>query len=253
MASLFAKISGLAKEPPLHGERDAKSRNLRCRFAPHVRPAFLGASQPWIDVSGPPLTANISSALGLSLNPQAHGGVDEQTKVLVLTSAFFVTVAAILLIVTRIRVLGVFWRLGALVSLALPTLLAFIYWRFVADPVGMTQPANPSLSDKLASGIATAATSLGLVKISAGSGLYLVGAGCLLGFVACLVPALRQTTILAPSPYALTPQPGVPRGAPYPVGQAAPYAPPGWLPSPGEPGVLQYWNGSQWTGHRRRG
>lgn len=195
----------------------------------------LGAYQPVISVRGPEWSLELTKGLGIGLDPSASGGLDETSQALLVSFAAATAIMGLLLLVTRVRYLGLFWRMLALAFLAVPAVLSFYWWRFVSDPVAALQPADPTVADKLLGSAESLVTGLGLVRVTAGQGLYLLAGGTLLGILSCLVPALRSI-----------------KRTEVGLGYAS-SASPGWYVSRDDPRFVDYWDGRAWRARQERG
>jgi hypothetical protein len=156
----------------------------------------FGATQPLADFTGPPIGINLLREINLTVTPSGGYGLDPSTLSLFLTGAAALAVLGLLLLVTRVRFLGLVWRLGGLIVLAVPALLSYSNWMFITDPTAtLKQRAH---GDLLGQGIAILAEQTRGIAwdVAPGTGLYLLSGGVICGVLASLVPAMRRQEVL---------------------------------------------------------
>lgn len=152
----------------------------------------FGATQTVANFSGPPISITLLKSVGLSVTPSGGFGLDESVVPLMLSAAVALVVFGLLLLVTRIRYLGLVWRLGGLVALFLPAFLAISYWSSINDPItALQQGTDNAVADAALE--AMRGTRGTLWDLSAAAGLYIVSAGVVCGIIAALIPAIRRT------------------------------------------------------------
>ena len=197
--------------------------------------AATGGYRPVIIVRGPQGSMELAKGLGLGLDPSAASGLDEASQAILLGASVAVAVIGLLLLVTRVRYLGLLLRLIALLFLAVPATLTVLWWRFVSDPVAAMQSQEPSIPEQVAGAAGDILNALGLVRVTAGDGLYLISAGTATGILACLVPAFRSVkTIESDIEY-------------------RPPISPGWYVNNNDPRFVDFWDGRAWVKSQPRG
>lgn len=178
--------------------------------------------------------------LNLGLNPEVSESLDTSTVMILFSAAALLALMGLLLLITRVRYLGLVWRAIAVVGISLPVFYAVAWWQFVSDPTARLLGKDPNVGEKIVSGALTLASDLGLYKVSAGQGLVLITAGCIVGVLAVLIPALRRTDVVPVANFASRPH--SPSSAPAV----------GWYPDPANPGLVWHWDGRGWTGPQPR-
>lgn len=173
----------------------------------------FGVTQPWISV-GTGLLQRLGLRPGAPVGfdvPNADGR-DTDLRPYLLGGAVLFVVCAVALIATRVRGLGVVWRLLVLVGVVFLGLLAGEMWNFIG---------NPRVSF-------TAVQDIGAASLRPGLGLWLLTAGLVLAVVGALVPATKGTVPAS--------------GTGYP-----PMPPAGWYVDPVRPALLRWFDGRAWT------
>jgi hypothetical protein len=158
--------------------------------------------QPWAHVSGPAFTVGLGDAkspnIGFNMMPNADMGQD-YTQPFLVGAAVALAVLGLALIATRVRGLGVVWRILAVLALALPALAAYVLWTYVNDPAGTVSESSDDVGTQLSALGLSLAQGIGLVKIEPGPGLWLLTAGTILALLAIVIPARRSTEFIPPS------------------------------------------------------
>lgn len=195
--------------------------------------ASAGVTQPLMEYSTAAFDVSVFRALNLGLKPSLPGSVDDQSGILLLALCGVAALMGLLLLVTRVRYLGVMWRVIAIAAFLLPAWCTFVWWRWIRDPMGFFTSADMPEPAKWASRLPE---TLGVLKITPELGIYLLSVGLLIGLISTLVPAIRSS---------------VPSGHGKPaLGTAStPLPPPGWYQDPSGSGS-RWWDGNQWTDHR---
>lgn len=193
----------------------------------------FSSTQQMIKVSLLPGAGIDLKGLHIGLDPSTSTGVEDGIRTALVVIAIILGVCGLLLLMTKIRFLGLLWRLLAYCALAVAGFLAYVLWDFIRDPVKALTSQNPSLLDQIGSTLGQVSLGLGITKVEAGPGLYFLSLGTALGAILLLVPAIRNQTPLEA----------------HPVGASSP--PAGWYLDTESGRTENYWDGSKWTGHRR--
>ncbi|WP_241993013.1 hypothetical protein [Cryobacterium frigoriphilum] len=152
----------------------------------------FAVTQALANFTGPPIALSVLKVVNLTVTPSSGYRLDEPALLLCLSVAMILGVLGLLLLVTRVRFLGLIWRLGALASITLPALLAISHWRFISDPTsGLKEGTDISFAGQGLAMLADGARGL-LWDITPGIGLYLFTAGLACAVLASLVPAIRR-------------------------------------------------------------
>ncbi len=142
--------------------------------------------------------------------------------------------AALLLFMTRVRGVGLLWRLIALVAVVAPVGIAVVAWQVVDDPASLVADGE-GFWGQAAGFSAQLAESLSVAQASPGVGLWLLTAGCAVSVIAVLIPASRSVESTEPA-----------------IGPRAVSGPPaGWYPAPDGARGLRFFDGHNWTPHVR--
>ena len=156
----------------------------------------FAVTQPQANFTGPPIAISGLKVVNLTVTPSSGYKLDEQTLVLCLSFAVTLGVLGLLLLVTRVRFLGLIWRLGALAAITLPALLAISYWTFISDPTsGLKEGTDTSFAGQGLAMLADGTRGLAW-DITPGIGLYLFTAGVVCAVLASLVPAIRHKDVV---------------------------------------------------------
>lgn len=187
--------------------------------------AFL----PWAHFQGPAIDLRaVTASVSYDMTPGVNAPDDDITRPVILTFSAVIGVLALALIATRVRGLGVLWRLIALVAVAGPIVASWFVWtNWIADPAGYIGQ-NTSMAGQLGAAGLNLAQALGLISVTAGAGLWAMSIGAGLGFVAIWIPAARSQTYV-PLPGQPYPGAGFAHGY-YPPQHDAGSFPPGYPP-----------------------
>jgi hypothetical protein len=189
---------------------------------------LFGSVGAWAQVSIPKLDIE-TLQLDLGLVPQLAAG-DDSLKTVVQVCAVALGVLAIVLTLTRVRGLGVLWRMLYLMTWLVLTGIALYLWSLVlADPTAILDDPSVSPLLKVGAAVLSGLERLGLVSVGPGLGLYALSVGSLLGLVGLCLPSGKSSTVIRPAGQ-------VPH-------LAGPTAPAGWYPTPGG---QRYWDGQVW-------
>ena len=162
---------------------------------------------PLVLFIGPDLSV-AQDAVSLGFTPGLEVNATDVTGSALLTAAAFIALLALALLITRIRGLGVLWRLGALVILALPVLLGLGMWQQVKDgPAEALRSPDAAIGERLLGFAASVAQDLGFYSFEPGMGLWMLSAGAVLGVLGVLIPAARsERWVGPPAGYGTPPQ-----------------------------------------------
>lgn len=153
----------------------------------------IGASTlgAWAKVSGPDIALG-NGKIGFNAIPNMSASSDSDATTILLVTAGVIAVSGLLLIATRVRALGLLWRLIALAGLVLPAILAVALWRDVTgDPAQVLSDPNASFVSRLGGLLTSGLENLGLVSLTPGSGLWLLTGGGIAVLIGIVVPAIR--------------------------------------------------------------
>lgn len=184
----------------------------------------FGAVLPWIELK----SAGVAVAAGpVELQAAYKSAMDVgELPTVIMWLGVSTGLIALALIATRVRGLGVMWRIFALMTLAFPAVIAVALWSAV-----LKGPDTKTLGGMVQSAL----QNTGLLTTEAGQGLYILTIGAALVLIGCFIPAIRSARVNAFSP------------AQGRVLQREDYgAPPGWYPVEGG---SRYWDGQAWTEH----
>jgi amino acid transporter len=165
-----------------------------------------GAFTPWATITGPNLGISLggkSTSLGFDVIPNMDSSGDSDSKAVLAVLAGVIAVLALALIATRVRGLGMLWRLGSLVALIVPAVLTVYLWKLVTgDPAEIFHDPNASAADKIRGVLQAGFERLGLIHVDPGLGLWLLSIGSVLVFLGIWIPATRTKEPRDnPSPY----------------------------------------------------
>ena len=169
----------------------------------------MGATQALVKISGPAFSVDLLKKIGITLRSSGSFGTDSQTTAILLACAALIALCGLSLLVTRIRYLGLLWRLGGLVGVALPAVFGYWYWQFIQNPTATLEASNTSIVEKIAGTIGDLTRGVAW-DVTPTTGLYFLSAGVVCGLISLLVPAGRkevpvwteQNSGLTPPPYA---------------------------------------------------
>ena len=173
----------------------------------------FSAVLPWAQFTGPSLSlGHATTQIGYDYTPGVNAPTGDTTRAVIIGFAIALAILALALIATRVRGLGVLWRLLALPILALAAWGVWEFWataiaqpdRFLAD--------SPDVADQIFGAGFRLAELIGVVHVDAGAGLWIVSAACVLGLLALVIPAGRS--VVGPANSAV----GPPYGASYAPG-----------------------------------
>jgi hypothetical protein len=199
----------------------------------------FGATQPWATgaatiawgpLSG--LTPNGKLGFDLLLAPDGlHGDV----KPLILGATIFMAIVALLLIATRVRGLGMLWRILTLLTAAGLGLICATAWSVVSNPTSVLADSESPLG-RILGGLNSVAESSGLLQIKPGLGLWLLTIGCGIACIGALIPAIRHSTFV---PALQSTHPA--------LASAHPPMSAGWYPDHLDVSQVRWFDGAQWT------
>ena len=200
--------------------------------------AFSG-TQPWAQGN---IGAVWAQSAGLGVNGAlgfdhllVPGPAEGDVRPAIFGGAAVMAVAALLLFRTRVRGVGLLWRVMALLAVAAPAWIAAVAWQVVDNPASLMSDGDGFWGRTAELG-AQNAESLAVAQASPGMGLWLLTAGSATSVIAVLIPASRSVEHAGSL------------GGPGSV--AGP--PAGWYPAPdGVPGRLRFFDGYAWTSHTR--
>jgi hypothetical protein len=99
----------------------------------------------------------------------------------------------LILLATRVRGLGILWRILAAIPLLIMGAYAGYWWYFLSDPQKfLTADGNDNVGDQILQGIATALQNVGVYSFSAGAGLILLTAAVIVGILAIFLPSRKS-------------------------------------------------------------
>ncbi|MEV8212509.1 DUF2510 domain-containing protein [Leifsonia sp. NPDC077715] len=131
----------------------------------------------------------------LLVTPTHDFALDETSAALLLAIAIFLAILGLLLLITRVRYLGVLWRILGLAAIVVPAIYAFTLWSFINDPtVTMKEQSNGNVFSEAFALVSDASRGSGW-DLTAGLGLWLLSAGVVCGILAALIPAIRRQEV----------------------------------------------------------
>jgi hypothetical protein len=156
----------------------------------------LSSLQDLVVLQAPAARIQALGVLEVDLQPDGAVEPDEEIQPIVLVCAAGLFLSGLLLLITRVRYLGVMWRLVALGSLLLPIVLAVTYWMFVDDPKrALVSQDDPALQEMIRTGALALNDALG-GGFEPRAGLYVLTAGCMLALISVFIPAIRRDVVL---------------------------------------------------------
>jgi hypothetical protein len=155
---------------------------------------WVATGQGFVRIDGPGFTEGLASKLGLGDRTGVDYLLSQDRRVVLHVAALGLVVVGLLLLVTRLRFLGLLWRLGGLCCVGLTGVFAYAGWRFVSDPASGIKD-NGSAGSALFRGGVDLAHGLGLVHVKPGPGLCLVAAASIVALLGVLTPAIRRTRV----------------------------------------------------------
>jgi hypothetical protein len=163
-----------------------------------------GSALPCARIASPGFVASsgttMSAELGFGDLSNSHQSGADATKALLIGAALLIGILGLALILTRVRGLGVLWRILALVALVLPASVTVVLWNYLnSSPADVLSDPTANMEDKLQGLGLSRADDLGILTIKPATGLWLLSAGTLLTFIALWIPATRPT-VTAPLP-----------------------------------------------------
>jgi hypothetical protein len=200
----------------------------------------LGATRAWgtgaVTLRGWVADADPEGSLGFDLLPGPGSHYGDVTPLL-MGGAAVLGMSALLLLVTRVPVVGILWRFLALATVAGVGAISVPAWSSVNAPASVADPGFPS-AQTLDLAVSVAQSS-GLLDIQPGPGLWLLTIGCGIAGIGALVPAIRGRTVEVE---AATPA-GLRRSS---TGTA-----PGWYPDQVDRAFVRFFDGVRWTAATR--
>jgi hypothetical protein len=156
----------------------------------------LSSLQDLVVLQAPAARIQALGVLEVDLQPDGAVEPDEEIQPIVLVCAAGLFLSGLLLLITRVRYLGIMWRLVALGSLLLPIVLAVTYWMFVDDPKrALVSQDDPALQEMIRTGALVLNDALG-GGFEPRAGLYVLTAGCMLALISVFIPAIRRDVVL---------------------------------------------------------
>jgi hypothetical protein len=157
---------------------------------------WLATTQSLVRIDGPAFTAGSAKKLGLEIKTGLDYGMDPEIQLTLYAAALGFVVMGLLLLITRVRYLGLLWRVGALCSLGITGAVVVAAWMFVSDPASAISDADAD-TQRLFRGGLSVAKGLGLLDVSAAGALYLLTAASIVALLGVLTPAFRRTEAVA--------------------------------------------------------
>ena len=148
---------------------------------------LLSAFLPVIDFT----VASVAVA-GVNVTPKASYNPDPIG--LWLWTGGFVFAFGVILLATRIRGLGILWRILAAIPVLIMGAYAAYMWYYLSNPQGAD--GDKSVGAGIVQGLATGAQDLGLYSVSAGAGLVLLTVAVIVGIVAIFLPSGKSQRLV---------------------------------------------------------
>lgn len=138
----------------------------------------------------------------LDLNYE-HEIVPPAILALFFTFGIIMIIAAILLIATRVRGLGILWRVGTLLSFTITAMLIVYVWDVVGgDPLGLlnstgtTQTSGSVDIDAVTATLEEILKGAGIISMTPAIGLYLATLGAAMILIGCCIPSIKRSEIV---------------------------------------------------------
>lgn len=191
----------------------------------------VGSGQPWVHIGIPWL--HFDADFGFDQTVMSDGTTFDFKK-LIIAIAVITSICAVALIATRVRGLGVLWRIIALACLAvLGGAMAFV-WPVANDPAVLAHNIHNSAARTALIGGATLLKDFGAVSVGPSAGLWTVTVGVAIGVIGALIPGAHRdqwVPIYGPMPPGPPPPGSYPAYPPGPVlGPYPTQPPPYWGP-----------------------
>ena len=155
----------------------------------------LGLLLPLGKFSGPAIDGGVLKAIDFSLTPSHEYALDESSAGIMLAVAITLAILGLLLLITRIRYLGLLWRILGLAAIALPAIFVLSQWSFINDPTAsMKAQSGDDVAAKAIAALADGTRGTGW-DLTAGLGLWLLSAGVVCAILAALIPAIRRQEV----------------------------------------------------------
>ncbi|QKE85302.1 DUF2510 domain-containing protein [Arthrobacter sp. NEB 688] len=184
---------------------------------------MLGTLLPVYTVDRGTVAPRVWALLGLRPDG-ASVRLDDSFRTYLLMTGAWALLMGIALIITRMRFVGVVWRLAAVVGLTAGSFVTFAFWVLVLRPGASV--GRPSWFAAAAPEVVDAFSD---ATVDAGVGLYVLTVGCAVGVLAALVPTFHTRRVI--------------KDANSAGGGLAP----GWYASPTSRRRHRYWDGEKWT------
>lgn len=149
-------------------------------------------TQGFVRITGSSLVDVAARGIGLQGDTGVDYTVDDQRRIVLVVAALGFLLAGCLLLLTRVRGIGVIWRLTALACLLMTAVFVAFGWTFINDP-SASFTAHQSLLSRVETGGFNTARAIGAISVQPGPGLYLLTAATVIALVGVLVPAVRRT------------------------------------------------------------
>jgi hypothetical protein len=164
----------------------------------------LAATQDLVVLKGPLAEIGVGRHLGLGVQLTGTADEDSLTQPLLFASAAWIAFFGLLLLATRVRFLGLLWRLLALLGVVAPVALAVNDWLFIHDPVDyLASDENVAVRAALRLGHGVVEALGG--GASAGLGLYLLTLGAVMAVIGLLVPPIHRDVAVETQPQGWAP------------------------------------------------
>lgn len=152
----------------------------------------MASQQPWVSITGPSLGITLKDVVDVGIAPRGTDTGDTEERQLLLAVGAGLAICGVLLMLTRVRVVGPLLRLFTLTLAAIPAFLAISVWAAVGETAGdVFDDPEASFVDKARAGVGGLLESLGVITIQPAIGLYVLSAGSVAVLLGCLIPARR--------------------------------------------------------------
>jgi hypothetical protein len=145
---------------------------------------LLSSALSVAEIGGGSLTLfGVSVSPGTSYDPDPVG--------LWFWTAAFVAGFGLILLLTRVRGLGILWRILALIPILIMGAYAGFAWYFISHPEQLLTSSDQTTQD-LEQGLAQGAQALTGIHVSPGAGLIVLSAAILIGIIAIFLPSIKS-------------------------------------------------------------